>query len=352
MIIELNLTTALSDGNQYIDVTGYDSCSLEFTMLLGSFAGGTVTIQKTNSVGSTMTAIQSVTAAGLVELSARDWEKARYIVLQCTTAATSAARVMIDVALKKNEGSLIDPVQVDDPALVIPMGEVSGLSSINKFGRNSSVASAGTEEIWDGSVAYTWPTTASVTHVKAAVDSATTQGMAIEVQGLDTNWLAVTQTATLDAGDSTTEVLLDPALRRVFRMRVLDAAVADQNVLAGPTGFANQQAIILAGNNQTLQAMFTTSATQNAYLTGWYATVNAVTNQDPSSMTLRLWARDNLNGYAPQLKHIEGLVTGSEHHRYNPYVKFGPRTDIWITASPLDKIVDVSAGFDLILHST
>lgn len=351
MQFELNLTTALVDSNRYIDLTGYDSCSLEFTMLLGSFTGATITIQKTNSVGSTLTAIQTVTSAGLVELSARDWEKARYLVVQCTTASTSAARVMVDVALKKNDGSLIDPVQVDDPALAIAMGEVSGLTHVNKFGRNESVASAGTEEIWDGSVAYTWPSSASITHIKAAANSATTQGMAVEVQGLDTNWAAVTQTATLDGTNSTTEVALATALRRVFRMKVLDAAAADQNILCGPTGFATQQAIILAGNNQTLMAMFTTAANQNAYLTSWYATVNAVTNQDPSSMSLRLWARDNLNGYAPQLKHIEGLIVGSEHHAYNPYVAFGPQTDIYVTANPLDKIADVSAGFDLILST-
>jgi len=352
MIIELNLTTALSDGNQYIDVTGYDSCSLEFTMLLGSFAGGTVTIQKTNSVGSTMTAIQSVTAAGLVELSARDWEKARYIVLQCTTAATSAARVMIDVALKKNEGSLIDPVQVDDPALVISMGEVSGLSHVNKFGRNESVAIGTEEEIWDGSVAYVWPTSASITHVRSAVDSATTQGQVIEVQGLDTDWMQVTQNATLDGTNSTTEVALGTALRRVFRMKVLDSSAADQAIWAGPTGFASQAAIITAGNNQTLMAIYTIPANKTGYMTGFYASVNPATNLNPTSNPIRLWARDNANGYARQLKHVEGLTLGSEHHHFNPYYKFTAKTDIFLTAQPVGKAADVSAGFDLILHST
>ena len=352
MQVELNLTTA-GISREYIDVTGYDSASLQFEMLQGaSFGTGVVAIRKSNTRTATPTDFvptKSVTSIGLTELNSRDWEKATYLVMEVTTAAASATHVLVTVALKKNDGSIVDPIEVYDTGLLISQGAISGRSHINKFGRNPSVTAASTMEIWDGAVAYTWPTTASVTHVRAAVDSATTQSMVIEVQGLDTNWLAVTQTATLDAGDSTTEVILGPALRRVFRMKVLDAAVADQDIWAGPTGFATKQAVITAGNNQTLMAMYTVPADMTAYLVSWYATVNPATNLDPTSNPIKLWARDNAAGYAPQIKHAEGLIVGSEHHSYYPYPVFTEKTDIYLTASPVGKAADVSAGFDLIL---
>ena len=353
MIIELNLAVAGGDSLTYIDVNGFDSASIEFQMVQGStFDSGVVSIKKTNTINgrpADFVPTKTVSAVGMVELNSRDWTKASYLVMVVTTASTAAARVTATVTLKKNDLSITDPVEVYDIGVLIAQGAISGRSHINKFGRNSSVASAGTEEIWDGSVAYTWPTTASVTHVRAAVDSATTQSMVIEVQGLDTKWQAVTQTATLDAGASTTEVILGAALRRVFRMKVLDAAVADQDIWAGPTGFATKQAVITAGNNQTLMAMYTVPADMTAYLVSWYATVNPATNLDPTSNPIKLWARDNAAGYAPQIKHVEGLTIGSEHHSYYPYPVFAEKTDIYLTASPVGKAADVSAGFDLIL---
>jgi len=231
-------------------------------------------------------------------------------------------------------------------------GVDSNVLSVNKFGRNPSIAIGVEEEIWDGSIAYTFPTdTSDITHVRSAVDSATTQGAVIEVQGLDTNWDLVTQTKALDGTDSTTEVLLDTPLIRVFRMKVLDAAVMDQDIWVGDDDFvvAAAKAIITAGNNQTLMAIYTVPAGFNAYMTCYYAHVNPGTNLDPTSMPIKVWAQDNANGYAPQLKHVVGQISGGFQHFFTPYQKFGEKTDIYITAQPAGKAADVTAGFDLIL---
>ena len=231
-------------------------------------------------------------------------------------------------------------------------GVDSNFTSINKFGRNLNIAIGVEEEIWDGSVAYVFPTdTTTMTHIRSAVDSATTQGAVIEVQGLDANWDLVVQTKALDGANSTTEVELDTALIRVFRMKVLDASVMDQDIWIGDDDFvvAAAKAIITAGNNQTLMAIYTVPASFNAYMTCYYAHVNPGTNLDPTSNPIRLWAQDNANGYAPQLKHVVGQTSAGFQHFFTPYQKFGEKTDIYITAQPVGKAADVTAGFDLIL---
>jgi hypothetical protein len=232
-------------------------------------------------------------------------------------------------------------------------GADSTFTSVNKFGRNTAVASGGTEEIWDGSAAYVFPTdTSQMTHIRSAVDSATTQGAVIEVQGLDANWAAVTQTKALDGTDSTTEVELDTPLIRAFRMKVLDGSVMDQDIWLGDDDFvvAAARAIITAGENQTLMAIYTVPADKVAYLTNYYAHHNPTTGQTFTSNPIRLWAMDNANGYAPQLKHIVGVAAdGAFIHEFNPYYKFTEKTDIFITSSPVSGAADISAGFDLIL---
>ena len=242
-----------------------------------------------------------------------------------------------------------------DFMLDVAAGDLAGKSVVNKFGASASVADGVAEEIWDGAVAYVWPTTASITHIRSAVDSATTQGMVVEVQGLDTDYALVVQNATLDGTDSTTEVVLTTALRRVFRMKVLDASSTDQLIQVGPTGFASQQGIIQIGNNQTLMAIYCVPAGKTAYVTSYYGSIIGEAGPPatlPDFVLFRLWARDNDNGYAPQLKHETGtaLVGSSQTaHNFLPYFKVNEKTDVWLEATPDGDDAYVSAGFDLIL---
>jgi len=84
-------------------------------------------------------------------------------------------------------------------------------------------------------------------------------------------------------------------------------------------------------------------------MTSYYATVNPGTNLNPTSNPIRLWARDNANDYAKQIKHVLGLVDGNFQHYFDPYFRVTEKTDIYITAQPVGKAADVSAGFDLIV---
>lgn len=241
------------------------------------------------------------------------------------------------------------------PGIDLASGTVDGTSGVNKFGGNIALAASATETVWDGSNAYTFPAAVNATHLWSAVNSVATRGLNIEVQGLDTNWAAVTQEKALDAADSTTVVALDTPLRRVFRMKVNDSTTEDQNVLCGDVAKAVTYAQITAGNSQTLMAIYTVPAGYTAYITHYYCSLNRASGGGSTiGVKTRLWARDNDNGYVRQLKHVRGVDSAANSafdHFFDPYFKVGAKHDIFIEAENLSGSIvgDVSAGFDLYL---
>ena len=237
-----------------------------------------------------------------------------------------------------------------DYALEVTLGNVNGVTCINKYGLNPGVASGAKEEIWDGSAAYVYPATALMTSISQTADQVAMRGATIEVQGLDANYTAVTQDATLDASNTTTVVTLGTALIRCFRMKVHADVVSDQDIRVHNAGETQDYAIILAGNNQTLMAVYTVPAGKTAVMTNYWGHHHPATGQDPTSNPIKLWARDKANSYEAQLKHIVGLPNGGGFlHNFLPYPKFTEKTDLFITAEPVGKAAAVSAGFDLYL---
>lgn len=234
---------------------------------------------------------------------------------------------------------------VSDFMLSVAKGDVPGHSSINKFGRNISVAATSTETIYDWSNLYTFPTTADITHIYGNIGDT----QVIEVQGLDTNYDLVTQNATLNG---TTLVALGTALRRVFRMRVISSTAPSGDVLITNAGSSVAYGAIASGSNQTQMAIYTVPAGYTAYMTNYYGSVNKEASKDPEGV-FKLWVRDNANVYVPQIKHTLGVDadgTTSFTHGFEPYFKVTEKSDIWINFSNIAATTgDVSAGFDLIL---
>lgn len=234
-----------------------------------------------------------------------------------------------------------------DLSLDIPAGNLTGTSSVNKFGRNPNVGTT-LEDVWDGGGTYSWPSSDSITHVRAAVDSVATQGMTLEVQGLDTNWALVVQPATLDGTDSTTEVALSTPLLRCFRMKNTSASDNDQLVQAGPTGFATINAQITINANQTLMGLYTVPAGKTAYVTNVWASDNKSNTNGAVDATF--WARSE--GGVFRVQRTTGLQAGgSSHvqHFFKPYAKYTEKTDLRCSAICSNNGHEVSSGFDLIL---
>jgi hypothetical protein len=243
-----------------------------------------------------------------------------------------------------------------DYALAISQGLVEGVSGINKFGRNTDV-DTDLEGVWDGggttnyTPTGTWSTTADIDY---AVSSSASDTGTIEVQGLASDWSAITQTKTLTG---TTAVALDTALIRVFRIKNTSAAAAVGNIQVGvgstTSAFSagNLRAQVTIGFDQTLMALYTIPLGKVGYLTSWSASLN---KGSPASggVTTVLWAR-SFGGVFRVQDTRSLMVTGTsapEPRRYNPYPSYAAKTDLLVTAQGSTTNFDVSAGFDLILE--
>jgi len=243
-----------------------------------------------------------------------------------------------------------------DPTL-IARGLVDGVFAVNKFGGGFEAAADVESAVWDGGVAqpvYSWPTTATITHIRQATDQVGTDGGAtIELQGLDANWDLVVQTKDLDGSDTTAEVALDTPLIRIFRKKVLANVVLSADVWSGATGVAANTAksIITAGHNQTLMAIYTVPRGKVALMEGFYANVvnETAANKTPVGTEIKMWAADRDNGYEFQLKFATAIAEsgGNEHHHFHPPYKFAQKTDIMLTMRCIKEPGHVHAGFDL-----
>ena len=93
--------------------------------------------------------------------------------------------------LKQNamfENTLPTTASTGDASLDIAVGNITGVESINKFGGGYESAANTQTDCWDNgatNAVYDFPATATITHVRSAVDSAATQGLVVQVQGLD-----------------------------------------------------------------------------------------------------------------------------------------------------------------------
>ena len=242
----------------------------------------------------------------------------------------------------------IKPVELK---LSIPTGGILGMSSVNKFGANDSIADGTTEDIWDGGGTYSFPATALMTSISQTADQAAMQGKTMELQGLDASWGIVVQEAILDSDNTENVVTLDTPLMRVFRMKVLADVVSDSPIRCHNAAETVDYAVIGIGNNQTLMAIYTVPAGKTAYMTKYWSTSVEATGKEPKSTRFKLWMADRDNSYEFQLKHSVGIpkAGGMVQYEFNPYMKITEKTDIKLTASPVGEIGDVAAGFDLIL---
>ena len=254
---------------------------------------------------------------------------------------SAAHRRLLAAAINRLDGDM------GDFGLSVARGLESGISRINKFGRNTDIDTT-QEDIWDGGGDYTYSTSADITH---AVSSSASDTGTIEVQGLDANWALVSQTATLTG---TTAVALTTPLIRCFRCKNTSAAAAVGNIQIGvgttTSSFsaANLRAQITISFEQTLMAQFTIPDNTTGYLLNFWGNSNK--SNATSAADVSIWSRDF--GGVFRIQSPTGLISaGSSHfqHNYTTYPSFAAKTDIRMTAVGGTTNFDISAGFDLYL---
>lgn len=249
--------------------------------------------------------------------------------------------------------------------LELSRGRITGMTGINKFGRNIAVSTTETVVTRTG-LAYTgFLTTASTIRVRAggnANDTAAGTGaQEITFEGLDANFASVTATiatAGASASASTTQTFI-----RVTRCYVSDgkAGTYSTGVNGSNTGDIDIEtttsvillARISALSGQTQLAVSTIPAGYTGYLTKFEADV-----PQSKSCTIRLYQRRNgddaTTPYSPRrIIHTFSELVGGAVKEWGPYyASFPEKTDIWVTAQKdAAGTAAVDTEFDLILVS-
>lgn len=166
-----------------------------------------------------------------------------------------------------------------DFMLDVAMGRKTGMSTVNKFGRNTSIGTSLAPVAYGG--IYQTPTSAvSLEFVSSSAnDALNSTGMhSITVQGLDENWELQTVTTAAHATDGTTAVNITGSWLRVFRAFVAssgsyattsaDSHVGTITIRVQGAG-ATYATIPLEGTfglGQTLIGVYTVPAGYTAYI--------------------------------------------------------------------------------------
>ena len=228
-------------------------------------------------------------------------------------------------------------------------GDISGCNVIHKFGHNLDVATI-YETLWSYGSIYSYLDTATVLKVSSSSTDDTSSGIGartIKIQGLDSNYLEIEETITLNGQ---TPVNTQNSFLRVYRAQVITVGSSNQNngdIYMG-TGTvtlgipANVYAEIPQNYNQTMMAVYTIPANKTGYMTMFYA------------------SPDDSKGFQTQL--ITG--NGNDVHRvrnelhayqvqaafeYRPYLKIPEKTDIEMRAKIDNGIAKFGGGFSIIL---
>ena len=232
----------------------------------------------------------------------------------------------------------------------IALGKVTDVSSVYKFGRNSLVG--GTEEIiWNGGDEYFYPSSALAMELLSDNANDTVAGTGarvVRVFGLDENWLPQFEDVNTNG---TTPVSLVNTYRRVFRAFVVSSGSPNSltganlgDVTIRTVAGANNQAIILTGEGQTLMAMYTVPAGYKALLWG----VSATVGKRKHAYTKLKFRSCNSVDCPFTTKATRNLYQNAFTQKYKIPIVIEEMTDIVFTGENVDSgNIEVSAAFQI-----
>lgn len=156
----------------------------------------------------------------------------------------------------------------------ISRGDVSGVSFINKFGRNEDIDIANNEDVWDGGGTYPFLSAAGILHfVSDNINdtSAGTGARTIKIFGLGFDYNEIDEIISMNG---TTVVNTLKSYLRVYRAEVKTVGITEIN--EGTITAVNGSSIqlkILPEKGQTQMAIYTIPAGKTGYLLFYEASI-------------------------------------------------------------------------------
>jgi len=239
--------------------------------------------------------------------------------------------------------------------LQVSRGQIAFHKTNFKFGFNQDIDNS-LETIWAEGGLYNYLSSASVLKVSSSStddDEGGTGAETVQLYGLDADYNEINETVTLDgqtAVNTTNEYL------RINRMVVRSAGSNGTNagVIYAGTGTVtagvpvNKYATVVAGDGQTLMALWTVPAGYTAYL--YQSHITAACTTSNKLLTATIVARPY--GEVFQVKDKFGIQVdgGNINQVYRFPLKFTEKTDIEVRAisDSGSGNVEVSAGLDMI----
>jgi len=248
------------------------------------------------------------------------------------------------------------------PYRLIFNGEVPRkLTHRNVVGRNRDIDDqtpsgyyyiGGDEDVWAGGGSYTgWLTAAASVE---AISSSTNDNVAgtgartLTVTGLDANWAIQSETVNLNGVNAV-------ALANTY-IRVLEAKVAtvggrgitDGNITVRVASGGATLAYIVAGENNSLQAVYSVPADYEGSVVNFHARLLHATDVKANVI---LYERPY--GAAKLVKHVLALESGGERAAEQTFgvpISVAAKTDLWVSAEVAGDNADIEAGFDLLMY--
>ena len=249
--------------------------------------------------------------------------------------------------------------QLNDSGLIAYArgGAVTESDVLNSYliDKSGAVDSLGTTPatmvtVWDEGGLYPWTTfTGSGAHlfVASATDDAKMRGVAITIEGLDSNYDLISEVVTLDASDTTTVKETTQNFYRVVR-----ATVTGTNTNSIPNDYditfkygsssGTTVAKILATYGATQSCTYTVPAGYQGFILG----VNGSSGES-DEITTMIWSRP-FNSAWSQTKTFKFVSGTFEHNMRTPLV-FDEKTDIEIRAYALVESSRIGTEFQLLL---
>ena len=218
----------------------------------------------------------------------------------------------------------------------IAAGDVDGYSHINKFGYSGADIN-GTATVWDGNAAdaeYPYQEASTITATGA---SSADDGKTIEIQGLNSSYVSTTETITVGGAATVSSFV------RVFRARMVSST---NTVVISVIQSGHAVAKILAGNGQTLMAVYTIPAGKTGYLLKFQGSMD----KSNVSVVFKLLSKPfSVSDGAFNIKGQWGTQGGnSVNYDYPVPLVFTEKTDIKVNVTN-SATCGVGAIFDLIL---
>lgn len=224
--------------------------------------------------------------------------------------------------------------------LLISAGKMLATHSVHKFGAVPSMSQNQSGTVWDvNDTNYPWSSFASASTLTIPAVNAADNNHVIMIQGLDSNFNAISEQITVSSSGSVTST---KSFSRVYRAFDTTATnTANINVQVSGTTVLR----ITAGKGQTLMAIYTVPAGYTAYVLQGTMTV-AGSGDATGDMFVRYFGQDSFRvGHSFELTGAGGQYM----YEFGVPIKIPEKSDIDVRAAVRSNNSRVTAAFDIIL---